>query len=1116
MTIAVHIDVLVTVRELPTGAVYVRPVAGPEWTVRSRSQESAVAELGRFLAKKLSDLPASRLSSFVFPSDASLVEVRVPIPKADLPNRIRVLSAVRVPCVVVPDDRDEWIHILPLFHTIRVAEGEQRERRVRNEVIRVAEIRELDDEDYPRVFPGTRHQVMQLPVTVTRKTIADLGSRAAERREARKHRDRDKAIKLLKEVAEPFVDRNRSPVVGVDEPVNALLALLSGDQRLSVALVGPSLVGKSAVISGAFTKAPPHMVDALYVTSGSRLVAGQSGFGMLEERVEQVMKAVELLDAILYFDDLSDLFAGDQGGIEDLAAMMRPYLAAQRVRIVGELTPEQWEHHQRRHVGFFSGLTRLSVEPMHREQTRAVLGVRAARLEPAAVEPLLRLSERYLPYQTFPGKAVRFYDELLSVIHGDVDARGEPGRVSVLDVYRAFSIRSGVPEFLVRDDQAFRLEWVRREFATRVIGQQQATERVAETLAVVKAQLQPADKPLATFLFVGPTGVGKTEVAKTLATILFGDEQRMIRFDMSEYMDPFAAERLIRGTERDEGELTRRVRQQPFCVVLLDEIEKADHAVFDLLLQVCGEGRLTDARGRTAYFHNAILIMTSNLGASHRQVHVGFNELNEVDAQAQMQAEERYYIDQVDRHFRPEFVNRIDRIIPFSSLSPDEIARIAEVLLHGIERRAGLTQRGASLVIEPEALRRLSQRGYSETYGARALRREMERQLVAPIARMLSALGGRAYGVRIVVMPIEASGSAHGTHPVATENVADLRILAFERNVKASRRSLYDLDLIAALRRNAYRCLTSGAIRQLDDRIDYLVADLAGSRHERGSRALEGAPSRAEGTVELAVLQKIQASLRDALASITTSEELALVADYEREDTRDYVQAADLAYSDFERAFVRAVLRDADPVTLLVRGVEHPRALRWWLQPLLAAAPKRGWNLRFHRLEDPDVEGVDGWPGKRWGPPRTMEWIEQAFARDLEKNALGKDWRALLMVVPHGAAGLIRLECGLHRRLDETDASHRTEHVEILEFIDGDQWSGTDVDKSEFEPPERTSARQASRADAIRIWDHEGLRMASSMFPKMTPESYWVDAERVAFGALATAAVASAEHEDLL
>ena len=534
---------------------------------------------------------------------------------------------------------------------------------------------------------------------------------------------------------------------------------------------------------------------------------------------------------------------------------------------------------------------------------------------------------------------MRLYEELRAVHEAEVTDDGLPKPIGPHQVYRAFSTRSGIPLFLLRDEQAVKHAEVEAYFRRRVIGQVEAIRRVAQTLCVVKAGLQPPAKPLANFLFIGPTGVGKTEVAKTLARFLFGGTDRMVRFDMSEYMDPLAAERLIRGTERDEGELTRKVRQQPFCVVLLDEIEKAHPAVFDLLLQVCGEGRLTDARGRTTWFHNAIIIMTSNLGAAHRRPDTGFGG-TEGTLEA---AEDRYYIEQVDKHFRPEFVNRIDRVIPFRALGREEIAEVAEVSLARIKERDGLLGRRVELELTEGAVAELATAGYSDRYGARALRRHLEDSLVAPLSALSSALGADFTGASVQVHREDEERRVPPEAGLMRSTVAGrLGLHAFRLPIKASRQTMNDLQFVAQLRRDADRCMDSGVIEELQERIEYMVADLASVPKNRP----EVAASLGAIAAEHAHVSGLLGDVRAAQEAIGVAEELAMSAQLEGESATLFREEAAEAYGRFELAFTRAVLGSGagNALCFIARPVEHPKVLQRWLVPFLRVADERGWT----------------------------------------------------------------------------------------------------------------------------------------------------------------------------
>ncbi|HWB76189.1 MAG TPA: AAA family ATPase [Nannocystaceae bacterium] len=1074
----------IVVRTHATGAVYAFPLGDPTLVCRAESVADALSMQTLFLTEHLAKLPADRLASFTCPDDARLHEIPVEVPREDLARRFGIDRAIAIGCVAIPDRDAQWVLVLPLGVTVWVAPGESLERRVADEVVRQVGAREPSPAQWLRLLPAVRTELVRIDVRVKRNDHDDLGARASTRRARLGERSRTDARKLLEsvgtDVLEAVAKRRPAQVVGRDAEIRRVAALLSGDERSGVALVGPPLAGKTAVFEGLLSQAiVPFRARPVFGTSGARIVAGQSGFGQLQERVAEVMRAAELLDAVLYFDNLADLFAGKSGGMEDLATALRPWIVEARVRIVGESTPAAFEQHEKQHATLLSCLHRVAIEPLDAATTRSLLERRnehVRRRDPkrptlatAAIAPLVELAERYLVDQAFPGKAVRLFDELRAVHEHDVDEQGRPHVISVPDVHRAFSVRTGIPMFLLRDDERMRRDALEQEFRRRVIGQHEAIRRVIETLCTIKARLQPPGKPLANFLFVGPTGIGKTEVAKTLARILFGAPDRLLRYDMSEYTDPYAAERLIRGSQRDDGELTRKVRQQPFCVVLLDEIEKAHPAVFDLLLQVLGEGRLTDARGQTTHFHNAIVIMTSNLGAAHRPRHgegAGFARVTAADADA----ERRYYLEQVDRHFRPEFVNRIDGIIPFSSLDREEIARVARVSLERIRERGAFAERGVELDVGARALASLAEGGYAPQYGARALRRHLEDRLVAPIARLLAEAGADANDATVLIGAdddeLTPMIAARELDPVLRVHADALALALVRRAGKRPPGIGSALARISRLRRNATATTKLTAIEDLRQRASYLTADLAGTPNRRGR----------DQATTLAAMREYQriadslARIDEAVRALEAVEELAVPAVAEGAPLDELLDEAELAHASFEITFVRALL-EADPrnaITLLVRPTGGLMPWARWLRWLEAWSEERSWSVLVHRYDDRE-RGSD-WPATLpWGPPRTLKWIHDAFARELELAR----WPALLVRVSGLAAGgLLAFEHGLQRfwRPDAATA----EHLEVRHVVDRAEIGQLELAApaagrtSPFDPGPRIEPDQIHKLPAVR------------------------------------------------
>ncbi|MCI0700950.1 MAG: AAA family ATPase, partial [Planctomycetia bacterium] len=549
-----------------------------------------------------------------------------------------------------------------------------------------------------------------------------------------------------------------------DHEVSELFRLLELNDRRPVLLCGPRMAGKTAIVHECVyrrvdgRKSVHRQWYNCWLVSPQRLISGMSYVGQWEGRLLAILKHAKKRDHILYFDDLIGLFLAGITSQSTLSAavVLKPYLERRDVRVLGEITPEGLRVLQERDRGFADMFHIIPVRQPTDADTLRILVDQQRRLEgkhsinfnldvlPAVID----LQRRYDHAAAFPGKAAAVLtrlavrattkqeEVLAAVVYGNTrpgEDREFPQRPEVTraEVLADFAARSGLSLGFLDPKRRLDRDDVRNKLQEQVIGQSEAVEALADVVSIAKARLNDPDRPLAAFLFLGPTGVGKTECAKAIARTLFSDADRLLRFDLNEFNQPGSATRLVGTFSQPEGLLTSAIRRQPFAVVLLDEIEKADPEVFDLLLQLLGEGRLTDSLGRTADFTSAIVIMTSNLGVRETEGNLGF--VPEADKSFA-------YTRAAEKFFRPEFFNRLDRVIPFKRLSRDEMGRIARRLVNEVLSREGFGQRKCVLNVAPDALDRVIAAGYDPALGARAMKRAVERELTQPAAARLASL----------------------------------------------------------------------------------------------------------------------------------------------------------------------------------------------------------------------------------------------------------------------------------------------------------------------------------------------------------------------------------------
>lgn len=530
--------------------------------------------------------------------------------------------------------------------------------------------------------------------------------------------------------------------------VNELSTLLSASDQRAVLVIGKRLVGKTAIIhefvrrrmdrrrTSEVTMHVASIADLsgdVWLISPQRLISGMSYLGQWEGRLLAILKESQRKHHTLYFDDVIGLFYAGRTSSSQLSAahVLKPYLERRDVRVLAESTPEAFRVLQELDRSFADLFQVVRIdEPNEAKNLHTLLGSRRTlerqhntRFHPDVLPTVIDLTRRYVSDAAFPGKAARLLQSLA-------------GKHKLAEVTRAaaleeFSARSGLSVTFLDDRSELDYAQVIEALSREVIGQKAAVTACADAVTIAKARLNDNIRPIASFLFLGPTGVGKTQCAKALAKYLFGDRERLIRFDMNEFASYYSVARLTGTLDAPEGLLTSAVRRSPFAVLLFDEIEKAHPAVFDLLLGVMGDGRLTDARGQLVDFSNTIIILTSNLGAREAASDVGFRQTNRSEASVYRLAAEKF--------FKPEFFNRLSRVVPFERLSREHVQKIANRLIEDVLNREGLVRRGVKLVVETGALNLLVEAGYHPQLGARALKRTLERQVTAPLAARLSA-----------------------------------------------------------------------------------------------------------------------------------------------------------------------------------------------------------------------------------------------------------------------------------------------------------------------------------------------------------------------------------------
>jgi ATP-dependent Clp protease ATP-binding subunit ClpC len=574
--------------------------------------------------------------------------------------------------------------------------------------------------------------------TKLRESLTELSPMTQPKRGSRPNTVLDAYGRDLTKVA---AEGGFDPFVGREDELQRMLQVMARREENNPLLVGEAGTGRTALVEAlaaqiASGEVPDMLAGRRIVTLDSgALVAGTRLRGELEQRMRSILDAVRKSDGgvILFIPNLASFLRG-RGGAADMLATA---LGHGEVRALARCTPDELREIEDGASALSRRFVPIHIDPPNAEEALEILrGVRS-RFEDAhevhisdeALEAAVKFARRYVGARELPKSAIDLVDESAARVQLGLGGSPDDRVVGAEDVAEVVSLWTGVPAAKMLEEEAEKLLRMEERLRERVVGQDHAISALSKAVRRGRVGLRDPKRPIGSFLFLGPTGVGKTELAKALAEFLFDDEGALTRLDMSEFMEKHMVARLIGAppgyVDSDEGGfLTEAVRRRPYSVVLFDEIEKAHPDVFNVLLQVLEDGRLTDSRGRVADFRDTVILMTSNVGSDLILDHEGTDEdlHDEIDAR-------------LHQTFRPEFLNRIDEVLVFERLGTDALSLILDIQLEQL--RALLHAQGLALEVSDEAKARLVELGYEPAFGARPLKRVLVRELQDPLAEAL-------------------------------------------------------------------------------------------------------------------------------------------------------------------------------------------------------------------------------------------------------------------------------------------------------------------------------------------------------------------------------------------